>query len=352
MTQNLATRPLLVAAARREAAERSPVWIMRQAGRYLPEYRAVRAKHSFMEMCKTPEVAAEVSLQPVDLIGVDAAIIFSDILIPLEAMGVPVVFTEKGPKLEPIRTLHEIEQLRIPEPETDLPFVAEAIRILHQQLDGRVPVIGFSGAPFTLASYAVDGGGSKDYAQTKKLMVREPAAFATLLDKIADTVARSLIAQVRAGAELVQVFDSWGGILGEADYRRFSLPATRKAIETVRRETGVPVTLYLGGGPHLVDAMVETTADVLSLDWRADLGDVLDRHGDKIAVQGNLDPTVLYADPERIRSEVARIARRVAGRPGHIWNLGHGILPNIPVESARAFVEAAKNARSLAGAEG
>lgn len=351
MSAHLKTRPLLVSAARREQAERAPVWIMRQAGRYLPEYRAIREKHSFMEMCKTPEVAAEVSLQPVDLVGVDAAIIFSDILIPLEAMGLPVAFTEKGPKLEPIRTLRDIEILRIPQPEVDLPFVAEAIRILRQRLAGRVPVIGFAGAPFTLASYAVDGGTSKDYARTKQLMVREPAAFATLLDKIADTIALSLIAQVRAGAELVQIFDSWGGVLGLADYRQFSLPATRKAIETVRRETDVPVILYLGGGPHLIDAMVETTADVLSLDWRVDLGDVLDRHGDRIAVQGNLDPTVLYADPDRIRAEVGRIARRVGDRPGHIWNLGHGILPDIPVENARAFVEAAKNARLLAGPE-
>ncbi len=346
MSAHLATRPLLVSAARREATDRAPVWIMRQAGRYLPEYRAVRANHTFMEMCKTPAIAAEVSLQPVDIIGVDAAIIFSDILIPLEAMGVEVTFTEKGPKLpNPVRTQADIDRLRIPDPAQDVPFVAEAIRILVRELAGRVPVIGFSGAPFTLAAYAVDGGGSKDYAATKRLMFQQPAAFAALLDKISDTIARSLIAQVQAGAELVQVFDSWGGILSEADYRQFSLPATRKAIETVRRETGVPVTLYLGGGPHLVDAMVETTADVLSLDWRVDLGKVLDKHGDKVAVQGNLDPMVLYAEPDRIRAEVARIARSVAGRPGHIWNLGHGILPDIPVEHAKAFVEAAKAAR-------
>ncbi len=343
MTQQLATRPLLVAAAKREPVARAPVWIMRQAGRYLPEYRAVREKHSFMEMCKTPELAAEVSHQPVERLGVDAAIIFSDILLPLEAMGLPVEFTEKGPKLaQPIRSLADIVNLGIPDPAEDLPFVAEAIRILAQRLDGKVPILGFSGAPFTLAAYAVDGGGSKDYAQTKKLLMTEPKAFGLLLDKLAETIARSLEAQIKAGASIVQIFDSWGGVLSEAAYREFALPATRKAIEAVKTRTGVPVIYYLGGGPHLLTPMVRTGADVLSLDWRLDLGKVLDRHGKKVAVQGNLDPTLLYADPARIRAEVAKIRASIANRPGHIWNLGHGILPDIPVAHAQAFVEAAR----------
>jgi uroporphyrinogen decarboxylase len=318
---------------------------MRQAGRYLPEYRAVREKYSFLEMCRTPEVAAEVSHQPIERLGVDAAIIFSDILIPLEAMGLEVGFTENGPKIaNPIGSTSDVGRLRIPDPAEDLPFVAESIRILAQRLAGSVPIIGFSGAPFTLACYAVDGSGSKDYARTKSLMVREPEAFAQLLDNLSETIARSLIAQIVAGAELVQIFDSWGGILSERDYRKFSLPATRKAIERVRQATGKPVMLYLGGGPHLIDAMIDTTADVLSLDWRVDLGTILDRHGGKVAVQGNLDPTLLYADPDRIRAEVGRIATRIGGRPGHIWNLGHGILPDIPVAHAQAFVAAAKAA--------
>ncbi|MBM3269059.1 MAG: uroporphyrinogen decarboxylase [Candidatus Sericytochromatia bacterium] len=333
----------MVAAARREPVTRAPVWIMRQAGRYLPEYRAIREKHGFMEMCKTPELAAEVSHQPIERLGVDAAIIFSDILIPLEAMGLPVEFTEKGPKLaQPIRSVADVVGLRIPEPAEDMPFVAEAIRILGQRLAGKVPIIGFSGAPFTLASYAVDGGGSKDYAQSKKLMVTEPKAFGLLLDKLAETIARSLEAQVKAGASLVQIFDSWGGVLSESAYREFALPATRKAVEMTRTRTGVPIIYYLGGGPHLLTPSVRTGADVLSVDWRLDLGKVLDRHGKKVAVQGNLDPTLLYADPARIRAEVAKIRASVAGRPGHIWNLGHGILPDIPVEHARAFVEAAR----------
>ncbi|MBM3275312.1 MAG: uroporphyrinogen decarboxylase, partial [Candidatus Sericytochromatia bacterium] len=259
MTQNLATRPLLVSAARREPTSRPPVWIMRQAGRYLPEYRAIREKYSFLELCRTPEVAAEVSHQPIERLGVDAAIIFSDILIPLEAMGLDVGFTEKGPKIaNPIGSAADVARLRIPEPAEDLPFVAESIRILAERLAGSVPIIGFSGAPFTLACYAVDGSGSKDYSRTKSLMVREPQLFAQLLDKLAETISRSLIAQIEAGAELVQIFDSWGGILSERDYRNFSLPATRKAIDRVRAATGKPVTLYLGGGPHLIDAMIES----------------------------------------------------------------------------------------------
>ncbi|MBU6428808.1 MAG: uroporphyrinogen decarboxylase [Cyanobacteria bacterium REEB65] len=333
----------LLAAARRQESDRAPVWIMRQAGRYLPEYRAVREKTTFMGLCKIPELAAEVTIQPIERLGVDAAILFSDILIPLEAMGLAVEFTDKGPRLpEPVRNLAAIRKLSVPDPNEAMPFVAAAIRIVVERLDGRVPVIGFAGAPFTLACYAVDGGGSKDFARTRALMHTEPAAFAELLDRLADTVIVSLTAQVAAGAELVQVFDSWAGQLADWQWRRFALPATAKIVKALQRQ-GIPVTLYLGGGGHLIDALAETGADVLSLDWRVDLGDVLDRHGERLAVQGNLDPTLLYASPEQIRQEVARIRERVAGRPGHIWNLGHGILPDIPVEHAQAFVRACQD---------
>lgn len=338
-----AVQPLLVAAARRQAVDRAPVWIMRQAGRYLPEYRKIRERVDFATLCRTPDLAAEVSKQPVDILGVDAAIIFSDILVPLEAMGLEVVFTDKGPKLPcPIRSEADVQALVIPDPADDLPFVGEAIRVLKRALEGRVPIIGFAGAPFTMAAYAIEGGGSKDYSKTKRMMIEAPEAFSLLLDKIADTVARSLTAQVEAGAELVQIFDSWGGMLGEAHWRQFALPATRKIVRHIQTKTQAPITLYLGGGPHLIDAMVDTGADVISLDWRVDLGKVFDRHGDKVAIQGNMDPTWLYAEPDRIREEVARIRRSVTGRPGHIWNLGHGILPDVPVDRARAFVEAAR----------
>ena len=335
----MSSTPLLVAAARRQACKRAPVWIMRQAGRYLPEYRAVRETVSFMGLCKTPELAAEVTIQPVDRLGVDAAILFSDILIPLEAMGLEVEFTERGPRLPaPVRDRAAIDRLVVPDPAEKMPFVAAAIRIIVERLAGRVPVIGFAGAPFTLACYAVDGGGSKDFARTRAMMHSAPADFAALLDRLADTVAASLEAQVDAGVGLVQIFDSWGGNLSEGQWRTFALPATAKIVSRLQAR-GVPVTLYLGGGPHLIDAMADTGADVLGLDWRVDLETVLDRLGDRVTVQGNLDPTLLYAPPARIREEVARIARGVAQRP-HIWNLGHGILPDVPVEHAQAFVRA------------
>ncbi|MBI6545610.1 MAG: uroporphyrinogen decarboxylase [Cyanobacteria bacterium NC_groundwater_1444_Ag_S-0.65um_54_12] len=342
MTDLALTTSRILAAARRQGSDRPPVWIMRQAGRYLPEYRAVRERYDFMQLCKVPELAVEVSLQPVERLKVDAAILFSDILIPLEAMGLEVVFTEHGPQLPgPVRTLADIQRLGIPDPLADFPFQAETVRLLARALADKVPVIGFAGAPFTLAAYAVEGGGSKNFHRTKRLMHCEPAAFASLLDKLAQTVAATLSAQVAAGAKLVQIFDSWGGELNKADYRAFSLPATRQIVRTLRA-AGVPVILYLGGGPHLVDLLVETEADVLSLDWRSDLGEVLDRWGDRIAVQGNLDPALLFASPERIRREVMRIRAQVGGRAGHIWNLGHGILPDTPVEHAQAFVEAAQ----------
>ncbi len=341
----LPSTPLLVAAARRLACERAPVWIMRQAGRYLPEYRAVREKVSFIGLCKTPELAAEVSIQPVDRLGVDAAILFSDILIPLEAMGLELEFTDRGPHLPaPVRDRAAIERLVVPDPREKMPFVAQAVRIVVERLAGRVPVIGFAGAPFTLACYAVDGGGSKDFARTRAMMHAAPADFALLLERLADTVAASLEAQVDAGVQLVQLFDSWGGNLSEAQWRTFALPATARIVSRLQAK-GVPVTLYLGGGPHLIDAMADTGADVLGLDWRVDLKTVLDRLGDRVAVQGNLDPTLLYAPPARIREEVARIARGVAHRP-HIWNLGHGILPDVPVEHAQAFVRACQELRS------
>lgn len=337
------TAPRILAAARRQPVDRAPVWMMRQAGRYLPEYRAVREKADFLTMCRTPELAAEVTVQPVDILGVDAAILFSDILVPLEAMGFEVAFLDKGPRIaNPVRALGDLDRVRVADAATDLPFVRQAVAEVCDRLAGRVPVIGFAGAPFTLACYAIDGGGSKDWSRTRRFLAEHPAAFAQLLDRLADTVASSLADQVRGGARMVQVFDSWGGVLDEATWRAIALPPIRKIVRALQL-VGVPVTLYVGMSPHLVEAMVDSGADMLSLDWRCDLPAVMDRHGDKVALQGNVDPCLLYAAPERIRQRVRALAEAVAGRPGHVWNLGHGLLPDIPVAHVKAFVEATRD---------
>jgi uroporphyrinogen decarboxylase len=315
---------------------------MRQAGRYLPEYRAIREKTEFMDLCKTPELAAEVSIQPIDRLGVDAAIIFSDILLPLEAMGLRVVFQDKGPIIaNSIRNPRDLDGLCVPDVGIAMPYLGQAIGILRERLAGAVPVIGFAGAPWTLASYALEGKGSKAFGLAKKFMLQETSAFYALLDMLADTVISSLETQIKAGAELVQVFDSWVGQLSQAHYRLFALPSLKKIAAAIQK-TGVPLIYYLGGGPHLADTAVEIGADVLSLDWRVDLPAFAERWGHRVAVQGNIDPCVLYTNPQEIRLEVRKLGLQMAAYPGHIWNLGHGILPDIPVENAQAFVKAAQ----------
>lgn len=312
----------------------------------MPEYRALRAKYDFMTMCKTPELAAEVSLQPYEILGVDAVIMFSDILVPVEAMGMKVDIVEsKGPVLEdPIRAEAQVEKLIVPDPVETMPFVMETIRILRKRLDHEAPLIGFAGAPFTLASYMVEGGGTRNYAEIKRMMYREPMTIHRLLDKLADTIILYINAQIEAGAQVVQLFDTWAGELAAADYEEFALPYVRKVFERIHRGPSgltVPAILYVNGCSHILERMADSGANVLSVDWRIDLAEAMRRAGDKVALQGNLDPCELLGTPETIAESVKEILRKGGGL-GHIVNLGHGILPMVPVENARAFIEAAK----------
>ncbi|HWO02307.1 MAG TPA: uroporphyrinogen decarboxylase [Blastocatellia bacterium] len=335
---------LLIRAARGEAVERTPVWMMRQAGRYLPEYRAVRADTDFLTLCKTPELAVEVSLQPYRILGVDAVIMFSDILIPVEAMGQEVRLTEqKGPELpDPIRSRKQVDRLIIPDPVEKTGFVMEIIRTLRRELDGAVPLIGFAGAPWTLAAYMIEGGGSKNYAQVKRMMFAEPAMFHLLLDKIADAIVLYLKAQIEAGAQIIQLFDSWAGELSPRDYAEFALPYEQKIFESLDRKAA-PTILYINGSGTFLEQMATCGADVLSIDWRVNLEDARARVGDGLTLQGNLDPCVLLSTPETIAAKARELIRAGGGRR-HILNLGHGILPMTPVENARAFIEAGKSA--------
>jgi uroporphyrinogen decarboxylase len=334
---------LLIRAARGEPVERTPVWMMRQAGRYLPEYRALRAETDFLTLCKTPELAVEVSLQPYRILGVDAVIMFSDILIPVEAMGTEVRLTEqKGPELpEPIRSRQQVDRLIIPDPIEKTGFVMEIIHTLRQELDGSVPVIGFAGAPWTLAAYMIEGGGSRNYAHVKRMMYTEPATFHTLLDKIADTIILYLNAQIEAGAQVIQLFDSWAGELSRDDYEQFALPYEEKIFSSINREH-VPAILFINGCGNFLEQMATSGADVLSIDWRVDLLEARCRVGERLVLQGNLDPCVLLSTPEIVKQKTRELIAAGGGKR-HILNLGHGILPMTPVANALAFVEAAKS---------
>jgi uroporphyrinogen decarboxylase len=336
---------LLIRAARGQTVERAPVWMMRQAGRYLPEYRAVRADTDFLTLCKTPDLAVEVSLQPLRILDVDAVIMFSDILIPVEAMGQEVRLTEqKGPELPyPIRTRGQVDRLIVPDPTDKTPFVFEIIRMLKREIDGRVPLIGFAGAPWTLAAYMIEGGGSKNYAEVKRMMYAEPATLHALLDKISDAIIPYLNAQIEAGAQVVQLFDSWAGELGPADYETFALPYERKILEGLNRDAA-PAILFINGCGTLLEKMATSGADVLSIDWRVGLRDARKRIGERLTLQGNLDPCVLLSTPDVIREKTSRLIEEGGGRR-HILNLGHGILPMTPVENARAFIDTGKNPR-------
>jgi len=324
-------------ACRGEATDFTPVWLMRQAGRYLPQYMAVRSKCTFLELCKTPELAAEVTIQPIDYLGADAAILFSDILTPVEPMGLKLDFVP-GPVFEnPVRTMADVEALRIPDPEEGVPFVMDTIRILRRAFEGRVPLIGFGGAPFTLACYMVEGKGSKDFAHIKKMMYAAPEIYAALMDKITEMDRLYLNAQIKAGAQAIQIFDTWGGIVSPSDYEKYVLPYTVKLINGLDRS--VPVIHFVKGAGTMLDLVKRAGSDVVGLDWHVNLGAARDTLGAQIAVQGNLDPTVLYAPQAHIEREVKRILDENAGRPGHIFNLGHGILPNVPPENAKFMVE-------------
>ncbi|MCL4522895.1 MAG: uroporphyrinogen decarboxylase [Acidobacteria bacterium] len=337
--QPLNRKSLFLRACRSEPVERVPVWIMRQAGRYLPEYRAIRAKHTFLEMCKTPELAVEVSLQPYRNLGVDAVIVFSDILIPAEAMGQGLELTEAGPVLaNPIRDVAAVNALRAFDPEQETGFLMEAIRQLRRELGPEVPVLGFAGAPWTLACYMVEGQTKKDFAALKELMYRQPRVLRALLEKIAESTAAYLKAQIAAGATAVQLFDTWAGELSKQDYEEFALPATQFLISELQAGPA-PVIYYSKATAHLLDSLAKTGADVLSIDWRIDLADARKRLGNRVALQGNVDPCILLGPEDGVRA-AAREAIEKTGGIGHILNLGHGILPSVPVENARAFVEA------------
>jgi len=327
----------LLRACRREPVDRTPVWMMRQAGRYLKEYRDIRANVGFLELCKNTDLAAEVSLQPYRILHVDAVIFFSDILIPVEAMGVDVSLTDKGPEIgEPIRSRRDVEKLRIPDPAAEVPFVASIIRKLRKDLQNQVPLIGFAGAPWTLASYMIEGGGSKSFAEIKSLTYREPRVLHQLLDKLASTISSYLLYQIEAGAQVIQLFDTWAGELNRPDYEEFALPYTKKIFEAVGNR--VPRILYLNGTSAILESMAASGADVISVDWRISIAEARKRVGGRVALQGNLDPCVLLGPKERIAAKTKDILEQ-AGPTGHILNLGHGILPPTPVENARAFIE-------------
>lgn len=337
---------LFLRACRREPVSRTPVWMMRQAGRYLPEYQGVRARASFLQMCKTPELACEVTLQPLERFGFDAAILFSDILIPLEPMGLGLEFVEGlGPQIpNPARDRAAVEALEVPDPETSMAFVPGTIREIRRALAGRVPLIGFGGAPFTMATYAVEGGGSKTYPHTKGLLFGDPDAAHALMAKLAETTSRYLEAQIRAGAQAVQIFDSWAGILAPRDFREFALAYARRAIEQIKgsaayRDNPAPIIYFVNGCAPYLEDIASSGADVIGIDWRIDLDEARRRLGPDVAVQGNLDPTCLFMPPEPLVERVREVLAKAGDAPGHIFNLGHGVLPNTDPDRVGAMVE-------------
>src|ERR1700761_5571282 len=319
--------------------DRTPVWFMRQAGRYMAEYRAVRKQYSLIEICKKPDVAADLTIPAAEFLNVDAAIIFADLLLPLEVMGLPFHFSAgEGPVIEkPVRSKEDIANLRT-DRWAELGYVSETVALVAKHFDNRVPVIGFCGAPFTLASYMIEGGGSRNYVFTKSMMYRDPSAWAVLLEKLAAVLAEYAAQQVEAGADVIQIFDSWAGALSPADYRDFVLPVTTQLMRKVQA-LGVPVIYFGVDTATLLSAMRETGADVIGLDWRVPLDQGWSALGHGVAVQGNLDPILLFAEEDLLRQRVHQILAQAGGRPGHIFNLGHGIVPETPVENVQRVVQ-------------
>jgi uroporphyrinogen decarboxylase len=324
-------------ACRREAVDCTPVWFMRQAGRYMAEYRAIRARHTLLEICAQPELAAEVTLQPVR--ARDAAILFA-VLLPLRPMGIRLEFAKgEGPVIHnPIGSRADVAALRVIDPCEELRPVLDAVKLVRRELDGRTPLIGFAGAPFTLASYLIEGGSSRSFAKTKQLMYRDPQTWHLLMSKLAQVIAPYLVAQIEAGAQAVQLFDSWVGALSPDDYREYVLPYSQKILQAVK-STGAPSIHFGTDTATLLALMTEAGGDVIGLDWRVDLDRGWETIGADRAVQGNLDPVALFAPRDEIERRVRRILDQAARRPGHIFNLGHGILPDTPVENVKAVVE-------------
>jgi uroporphyrinogen decarboxylase len=336
----------LLRALLRQPVDVTPVWVMRQAGRYLPEYRAVREKAGdFKALCTTPELACEVTLQPLRRFALDAAILFSDILTIPDAMGLGLYFTEgEGPHFQkPVRHATDVEALPVPDPETDLRYVMDAVRLIRRELNGRVPLIGFAGSPWTLATYMVEGGGSRDFAHTKRMMFDQPKLMHRLLDTLARAVMVYLNAQVAAGAQALMLFDTWGGILTPRDYREFSLRYMEQIILGLAPEhegRRVPVILFTKNGGQWLEAMTHSGCDALGIDWTTDLGEARARTGDRVALQGNMDPSILYASPERIRREVDTVLASYGHGSGLVFNLGHGIHPQVDPENVAVLVDA------------
>lgn len=330
----------------REPVDRTPVWMMRQAGRYLPEYKATRAQAGdFMSLCKNAELACEVTIQPLDRYPLDAAILFSDILTIPDAMGLGLYFeTGEGPKFKKtIRSQADLDSIKVTNTVSDLDYVLNAVKTIRRELNGRVPLIGFSGSPWTLATYMVEGGSSKDFRHVKGLMYSQPEVMHGLLDILADSVIDYLNEQIKAGAQAVQIFDSWGGALSDAAYQEFSLKYMQKIVDGLIREYDgrkVPVILFTKGGGLWLENMAATGADALGIDWTCDMGNAKARVGNKVALQGNMDPTALYGSPAAIRKEVKRILDSYGEGTGHIFNLGHGIQQFVDPENAKAFIEA------------
>ena len=336
----------LLRALLRQPVDRTPVWIMRQAGRYLPEYRATRERAgSFLELCRTPDLACEVTLQPLARFPLDAAILFSDILTVPAAMGMQLEFTDgEGPRFpEPLRSSADVERLIRPDPEVELGYVMDAVRLVRRELDGSVPLIGFAGSPWTLATYMVEGQGSSHFRFVKGMMYAKPALMHRLLERLADAVRDYLNAQIRAGAQAVMIFDTWGGALGARDYEPFSLQYMTRIVEGLDREADarrVPVVLFTKGGGNWLEQIASSGCDGVGIDWTVNIGDARRRIGDQVALQGNLDPCALYATRERIRHEVAEVLAAFGYGSGHVFNLGHGVQPHVDPDHVAAMVDA------------
>ena len=332
------TNDRFLRACRRQSVDRTPVWFMRQAGRYMAEYQAIRKNHSILDVCKIPELAAEVTLQPIERFPLDAAIIFADILLPLEPMGLNLSFVEdKGPVIaNPVRSAEDVARLKVVDADA-FGFSYEAVALTIKQLAGRVPLIGFAGGPFTLASYAIEGGSSRSYITTKRMMFSQPKQWHVLLEKFADVVTNYLLNQIRAGAQAIQLFDSWVGCLAPGDYEEYALPHVTRIINRLKPE-GLPIIYFGTGTSTILPLMKKAGSDVVGLDWHVELDEAWARLGYDVAVQGNLDPVVLYAPIEEIDRRVKDILARAGQRPGHIFNLGHGILPQTAVEHVDAAI--------------
>ncbi|MGK0289023.1 MAG: uroporphyrinogen decarboxylase [bacterium] len=335
--------PLLIRAAFKKPIERTPIWVMRQAGRYLSEYREVRKKAGgFLEMCKNVDYSTEVSIQPLDLIGVDAVIMFSDILTPLMGMGMDLVF-DGGPKINnPIRTASDVENLLNPPPDENTPYVGKILQALRKEVGDRAPVIGFAGAPFTLASYMIEGAGSKNFHKIKKMLFDAPEVAHALMERLTGMTIDYLNYQIENGAQMVQLFDTWAGILSVDDYNEFVFPYVSRIFGSLNQQGVVPRVYYINGGAHLLERMADTGADMVGLDWRTDLATAKSKIGKKVALQGNLDPNILFAQPDVIRAKARGILDKFGSESGHVFNLGHGIDKEVNPDHLRILVDEVK----------